>query len=145
MTTSGRPASPVAGSATSASSGTPANVVTRVATVPGQKRTPSCGAHAWVPKGAGAAAAALAAGTRTSTRAARRGRVRRRMGATTRPRRRTCDAYAPLSGGAERLGGRRRLRRAVRGGRPRADPQRDDRDVVARRARSADGRVVHGV
>jgi hypothetical protein len=82
-TTSGRPASPLAGSATFTSSGTPSNVFTRVATVPGQNRTPSCGAQSSVPNGRGAAAAG-AAETSRSTRAASGIEIRGRMPATRR-------------------------------------------------------------
>src|SRR3954471_8350460 len=141
MTTSGRPGSPTAGSATSASSGTPSKVLTRVATVPGQNRTPSCGTHAWVPNGVGAAAA-FAAGTRNSTRAASKGRVRRRMGATTRFGGGTCEPERRRSGPAGSLAGRRCARAGGGGGRRRAHAQREDRDVVARRTAGADGRVV---
>src|SRR3954464_13062781 len=155
ITTSGRPLSPVAGSATFASSGTPSNVLTRVATLPGQKRTLSCGAQSSVPNGRGGAAGAAPAELSRSARAASRTGIRGRMPATT-PRgggtcdrrRRSAERLDPRRpGGGPPGGGRRRRLGGGRrgGGRRRAHAQRENRDVVARRgARDApsDRRVV---
>src|SRR6201989_564627 len=89
-TTSGSPVSAVAGSATLTSSGTPANVRTRGATDPGQKRTPCWGAQASVPNGAGGAAETAAAGRDRSTRAASGGGNRGGQGGGTAPPARAC-------------------------------------------------------